>query len=197
MTTSNIKQAFVIDGQVFDTRAEATNFLRRPKIIEALLVVSKRNQELADWLLSNREVIEMAFETGTIRRVSKADKNRLTKAVEAVKASGNKDFAFVTENAAQIIESFRWPKVERMSPEEKETAARNTLVAASGGDEKLAKWIMENQESIMEAYKAGIVKRPVSEAATSGLAAYQAKRAAEKAAREAAEADEADAANAE
>lgn len=178
-----LQQAFVTpDGKVFNTKKEAQDYLRRPKIAEALKAVTNDNAELTEWLLNNQETVEMAFETGTIRRVTKSESKKLAAALEALKAIDNPKVAFLQENAGAILDSFRWPSVKRMSDEEKATAARNSLVAASEGNEELANWILANKDAILAAFEAGVEKRAVNPKAQEALAAYRAKKAAEKAA---------------
>lgn len=178
-----LKQVFTTpDGKMFDTRQEAMTYLRRPKILEALNKVTSNNKELSTWLLENQETVEMAFETGTIRRVTKVEHNKLSKALDALKEiQGNSKIAFLQENATAILESFRWPSVKRMDDAEKAIAARNTLVSASEGNEELAKWILDNKDAVLNAYDAGVEKRQVNPKAAEALAAYRAKKAAEKA----------------
>lgn len=175
------------DGVQHDNKAAAEAHLRKPAVKAALLKVTGNNVELTDWLVANEESVEMAFETGTIRRVTKSEASKLAKALEALKEiTGNSKIAFLQENAGAIQDSFRWPSVKRMTEEEKAVAARNTLVAASEGNEKLAEYVIANKDAILEAYQAGVVKREVSSKATEALAAYRAKKAAEKASAEAA-----------
>ena len=69
-----------------------------------------------------------------------------------------------------------------MDDAEKATAAKNTLVAASEGNEELADWVLANKDAVLEAYEAGKEKRQVNPKAAEALAAYRAKKAAEKAA---------------
>jgi len=178
-----LKQVFTTpDGKTFDTKAEAINYLRRPKIEEALNKVTGNNKELSTWLLENQETVEIAFETGTIRRVTKVESNKLSKALDALKEiHGNTKIAFLQEHASAILESFRWPSVKRMDEAEKSTAARNSLVAASD-NEDLAKWIIANKDAVLACYEAGVEKRQVNPKAQEALAAYRAKKAAEKAA---------------
>ncbi len=177
-----LKQGFITpDGKVFDTKTEALNYIRRPKIADALKVATGGNKELAEWLLNHQEQVEMAFETGTIRRVTKVEHNKLVKAIEHMKTISDPKLTFLQDAADAIIDSFRWPSVKRMTDEEKATAAKNTLVAASEGNEELAEWILKNKDSILAAYEAGIEKRQINPKAAEALAAYRAKMAAEKA----------------
>jgi hypothetical protein len=184
-----LRQVFTTpDGKMFDTKAEAMTYLRRPKIEAALAVLTKNNKQLTAWLLDNQEQVEIAFETGTIRRVTKSEHNKLSKALDALKEiQGNPKLAFLQDNIGAILDSFRWPSVKRMDEAEKTTAARNSLVAASEGNEELAEWIISNKDAVLEAYQAGVEKRQVNAAATEALAAYRAKKAKEKEAAAAAE----------
>lgn len=191
MSTSILKAVFTVNGQNFDTRAEALDFLRKPQIIAAMNAVTKDNAELTAWLVEHQEQVEVAFETGAIRRVTKAEHAKLLKSLEALKeVEGNPKLAFLQEHAGAIADSFRWPSVKRMDEAEKATAARNTLVAASEGNTELATWIIANKDAVLAAYEAGVEKRAVSPKATEALATYRAKMAAEKAAKAAAEAEE-------
>ena len=199
MSLDQIKQVFTLPGvdRTFESKAEAADFLRRPKVLEALNKLTEGNAELNAWLFDNRESVEMAFETGTIKRVTKQEAKKLGEALDYIAntLAGDKKAAFVVENVAAIKDSFRWPTVKRMTDEEKATAARNSLVATTGGQEELAVWILANKEGILEAFQAGVVKRVMPQSTLDNLAAWRAKQAAEKAAKEAggesAEAEEA------
>jgi hypothetical protein len=186
--SSEIRQKYEVNGQSFDTKAEAQDFLRTPKIKTALLAVTAGKVDLTDWLLENRESVEMAFEVGKIRRVTKSEKKKLEKAVDALVEgfAHEPKISFLIDHAEAIKSSFSWPGVKRMSDEEKAAAARNTLVIATEGREDVADWIVSNKEAILAAYAAGIDKPKVSPKATEGLIAYRLRRAAEKAAKEAA-----------
>jgi len=178
-----IQQVFTVNGHNFTTKAEALNFMRRPKVLEALEAFTE-GKELAEWLISNEDDVKAAFDIGTISRVTKSEFNALTKALTAIIESDNKDFKFVIDNAEAIKESFRWPTVKRMNDEEKAFAIKNTLVALSNNEE-LADWIMVNKDVILEAYQAGVEKRQVSPKAAEALAAYRDAKKAEKEAKEA------------
>jgi hypothetical protein len=167
---SQIQQAFVIDGKIFASKAEAQAFIRRPLILKAFLDLTNNNQELSGWLVENQEVVEAAFETGTIRRVTKSDYAKLDKALAEL-TSG-----FLFDNLEAVRESFRWPTVKRMSPEEKTTEATSIIFKASENAE-LAGWVVENQKAVLEGYKAGVEKREVSEKAVAGLAKWRAEKA--------------------
>lgn len=177
--TDMIKQVFQTpDGQKFDTKQDAVDHMRLPKIKAALTKLAKGNNELVNWLVEKQETVESAFEVGTIQRVTKSERNKLQKALEAIAEVGNSKFAFVTENAGAILDSFRWPKVNRMNEEAKAFATRNSLILA--GNEEVADWVIANKDAILEAYKAGVEKREVSTKAVEALAAYRAKKAIEK-----------------
>lgn len=177
---SELKQVFTTpDGKMFETKREALDYLRRPKITEALLKVTGNNKELTDWLVENQEQVEVAFDTGTIRRVTKSEQKKLDKALEALKEIGDHRVAFIVENADAISESFRWPSVKRMSEEEKAVAAKNTLVGLSGRED-VADWILANKDAVLTAFEAGVEKRAVSPKATEALAAYRAEMAKKK-----------------
>jgi len=187
--TVNIKQTFQTeDGKVFATKKEALDYLRRPKIEAALKKLAPDNADLVGWLLENQERVEMAFETGNIRRVTKSERNKLEKAVKhLVEEYGNDTkLAFVVEHAASVVESFRWPSVARMDEDEKRVTARSSLVLAAEGNEKLAEWIIANRDAVLAAYEAGVEKRVINPKAAEALAAYRAQKAQEKAAAEAA-----------
>lgn len=189
MSLDQIKQVFTLPGvdRTFESKAEAADYLRRPKVLEALNKLTEGNAELDAWLFDNRESVEMAFETGTIKRVTKQEAKKLGEALDYIAntLAGDKKAAFVVENVAAIKDSFRWPTVKRMTDEEKATAARNSLVATTGGQEDLAVWILANKEGILEAFQAGVVKRAMPQSTLDNLAAWRAKQAAEKAAKEA------------
>jgi hypothetical protein len=186
---TDIRQVYELpDGTTWDTKAEALDHLRRPKIQAALAAVTGDNGDLVEFLLDNMEEVKEAFDVGTIRRVTKSDRNKLKKALDAITADANPKFGFVLENAEAILKTFRWPSVARMDDDEKAVKAREVLLALSEGNEEVADWVVENRESILEAYGAGKEKRPVNPVAAAALAEYRAKKAAEKAAKEAAEA---------
>ena len=182
--TNVLKQVFTTpDGKTFDTKQEALDYLRRPQITAAMNKVTGDNADLTNWLVENQEAVEMAFETGTIKRVTKSESKKLKDSLEYIKETlaGDKKAAFVVENISAIVDSFRWPSVKRMDEAEKATAARNSLVAVSNNEE-LATWVLANKDAVLAAYEAGKEKREVSQKATDALAAYRAKKAAEKAA---------------
>ena len=107
------------DGSVklFDTKAEAMEYLQRPKQTEAFEAFVGDNPDLITWLLDNRSEVESAFESAKIKRVIKSEKNALKKSLDAIKAAEDKAFAFVVEHSEAILNSFRWPSVKRGSEE--------------------------------------------------------------------------------
>jgi hypothetical protein len=189
------------DGVRHDSKADAVAHMRKPLILAAFMAATNNNVDLSNWLVENRETVEVAFETGTIQRVTKSEAKKLSDSLDhiAEALAGDKKAAFVVTNIAAIKDSFRWPSVKRMTEEEKATAARNTLVAASN-NEDLADYVLSNKDALLACYSAGIEKREVAPAAKAGLEAYRQKMAAEKKAKEDAlavanTAEEADAAN--
>ena len=193
---SNVRKVFQAnDGSIFDTAAEANEHNRAPKIREAMMVATGNNTDLCEWLMANQSTVESAFEAGTIRRVTKAERNKLQKAIEQLtkleESATVKDskLAFLVEHGESIVETFRWPSVKRMDEAEKAEAAKNTRMLASENNEGLADCVLANKDGIIAANGGGKEKRVVSTKATEALAAYRAKKAAEKAAKEAAESE--------
>ena len=177
-----LRQVFTTpDGQQFDTKREAQDYLRRPKILEAInKIVGSGNEELATWLVENQENVQDALQAGTIKRVSKSERNKLDKALTAVVELNNPKLAFIAENRDAILETFRWPSTKRMDDEQKAQAAKEALTLAASGQEEVADFVIEHKAAILEAYEAGRVKREINPKAMEALAAYRAKKAAEK-----------------
>jgi|SaaInl4_200m_RNA_FD_contig_31_1414748_length_862_multi_11_in_0_out_0_1 hypothetical protein len=180
--TDELKQVYAApDGTTFDTKAEAQDYLRGPKIKEALMTVTDNNEDLSDWLVANRNVVAGAFESGFIRRITKSDHKKIDAAFAAMTASGDKAYAFLVENQESL--ELKYKTVKRMDEDEKMAAARVAIAdATDDNNEELANWVVENREAVIEAYNAGKVKRTVSPRATEALAAYREKMAKEKAA---------------
>jgi transposase-like protein len=172
------------DGSVklFDTKAEAVDFLRRPAQTKALRAFIQDNDDLVNWIIDVQDDLSGAFESAKVRRVTKAEKKALEKALESVKESGDKSFSFLVENAAAIVSSFRWPSVKRGSEEEQKEMIINAVKELTDGDADLATWLVESKDAILEALEAGKVKREVSPKAAEGLARWRAEQAAKKAA---------------
>lgn len=181
----DIKQVFAApDGTQFATKAEAVDYMRRPKIKEALSKVITDNDELIDWLIENQTAVTDAFSTGQIRRVSKSDRSKLTKALEHVVSLEDPKLAFLVDNKDDFIEGFRWPSVKRMSDEEKASAVKEELTVLAEGNEELADFVIGAKESIFEAYEAGKIKKAINPKAKEGLAKWREEQAAKKAAEE-------------
>jgi succinate dehydrogenase flavin-adding protein (antitoxin of CptAB toxin-antitoxin module) len=188
---SELKPVFMTpDGLYFDDKKSAEDHIRKPKIKAAFdELVGGENPDLSKWLMEKQEQLEAVFDTGTIRRVSKSENNKLNKALDALlEIEDNPKLAFLIEHHSAIRDSFRWPTVKRLTAEEKITVMTANLMAVADNDEDLVKWVIENKEQIVECYKAGVEKRPMAPGALEGLAKYRAEKAAEKAAKEAEEA---------
>jgi hypothetical protein len=185
-TSASIQSGFVTpDGKVFATKKEAQTHLRAPLVHEAFMTLTGKNKELSDWLMAKQEEIGVALETGTIRRVSKAEHKKLGAALDAIVANGDKAFAFVIENVEAVKNSFRWPTVKRLEPEEKAAAVSEKLMVLTEGNADLVKFIVANEEAINACYEAGVEKRQMPANTLEKLAEARAKQAA---AREAAKA---------
>lgn len=189
---SEVTQKFAApDGTLFDSKAAAQEHMRKPHIKAALMTLTQGNEELSEWLLEQRGKLSDAFGIGTVKRVTKSERNKLRKAIEAVSEAheGENKFAFLIEHGDDIVSTFKWPGQKRLKPEEKEAAIKEALVDMVGDDNaEVAEWITANADAIEEAYEAGKPKREPSPKAMEGLAKYQAKRKAEKEAAEAAKA---------
>ena len=177
---TELKQVFQIGDRTFATKAEATAFLRRPKVEAALNTLTGNQTDLVNFLIENQDDIEGVFDIGTIQRVSKSERNKFTKALEHAASLNDSKLAILVENAAQIVSSFRWPKTSRMDDAQKLTAQTEALTALANGNEQVAAYILANREGIVAGYAAGVEKRAVNPTAVAGLAAYQARKRAEK-----------------
>jgi hypothetical protein len=187
MSQAQLAQKFVTpDGKLFDTKAEANDYLRRPLITAAMNVVTGGNKELTEWLIANEESVASTYESTKIQRVTKSEKKTLEKALDAIVAAGDRSFAFVAENKEAILESFRWPSVKRGTEEEQAKTIRDGFLVLTNDNAQLADWLIANQTQILEAYEAGVVKREVNPKAAEALAAYRANQAVLKAEMEAA-----------
>jgi hypothetical protein len=173
----------------FETKAEALDFLRKPKVMEALSKATNGNAELSTWIYEHQELLEDVFSTGTIQRVKKAEYKQLKAALEAIKVADNKAYKFVADNADAIYESFRWPTVKRVDEAEKAKQISQLLLTATENNKGLVDWIVASKDKIFEAFEAGKIKREVSPKATEGLAVYRAQMAEKKLAAEQAAAD--------
>lgn len=191
MATTALKPVYMMNGKVFETAAEAREFERLPQVVAALNLLVGGNSEFQQFLLTNKDEILKAFEAGVIARVTKAEKNKLSKALDALKLVSDSKLRFLQENADAILESFRWPAVKRLKPEEKAAETMTALTALA--DEKAALWLVANREALERAYEAGVEKRPAptgggleeylaaKKAGPEALAAYQERKAKAKA----------------
>lgn len=180
-SASMFKQVVVgADGTQYSSMAEALDSVRKPAVLKAMNAVTQSNADLTDWLIKNEETVQNAFEF-SIKRVTKVEHNKLVKVKEELLTlkDSHPRLSFLIDNVDAMVDSFRWPTMKRMTDAEKATASRNTLVAASEGNEELAGWVVTNSAAVLEAYEAGKVKREVSPKATEALALYQAKKAAD------------------
>jgi dsDNA-binding SOS-regulon protein len=191
-----ITQTFNFDGKSFATKAAAVAYQRKPDILEAILSISESTAEMAEWLFTNQDDVKECLSSVAMKRATKMDKNKLRRGIELAEklteenATGSAHFAFLIENKEDIVAGFRWPGQKRLTPEEKQVSVVASLDELNDNNTELSEWIFENSDAIVKAFNAG--KPAPNQAATDGLAAYQAKRKAEKlAAAEAAEADEA------
>ena len=187
--SQQLSQKFVTeDGKQFDTRQEAVDYLRRPHMTKAFNSLNNDNGDLTNWLIENQENIESIFESTKVQRVTKSEKKQLEKALEAIKASEDKQFDFVIKNADAILNSFRWPAVKRANEEEQNAIILAKFLELTSKNEELSNWLLTNKDAILDGYEAGVVKREINPKATEALAQYRAKKAAEKAAAAPAEA---------
>ena len=153
---SELKQVFTTpDGKIFDNKKDAMDYLRRPKITLAMNVVTGNNKELTEWLVENQEIVEMAFETGTIRRVTKPEFKKLTAALEAIREANNPKFAFIADNADAVAESFRWPSVKRMTAEEIIACERN--IAPVSAKEFIGTIAIQDDREVLPCFAAHVI----------------------------------------
>lgn len=187
MTAVKLQSAVVTpDGKVFSTAAEARDYLRAPLVAAALKRVAGGDASLSGFLAENEDEIKAALDAGVIARVTKSQRNKLTKAVEHMLTITDNKLKFLQDNSAAVIESFRWPSVKRMSPEEKTAATLAALTLLA--DANAAAWIVANQAIILEAYEAGVEKRMPNPKAMEALAKARAVRTAASEAKKAEEA---------
>ena len=188
MTDTVLKQAFVTpDGKHFETRREAQDYLRRPKVKEAMVIVTEGNDELAEWIIDNSADLDNAFNVATIKRVTKSDRSKYEKALDHCAALGDPKLQFLVDNKALLVEGFRWPSVKRMEDSDKDAAIKAELMTLTEDNEEVADFLIAKKESIFLALEAGKVKQEVNPKAAQALAEWREKQKAEKAAREAEE----------
>ena len=154
---------------VFDTQADAKDFLRNPLVLKALKGLVKDN-DTAAWLMNEKDGILAALESGKVRRVTKAERKELEKALDNVKSG------FLHDHAQAILDSFKWPAVARPKGETEEAKAAaqeaeiiQSLMGLTEDDEKMAKWISEHADALRMAYDTGKEVREVSEKAKAAI----------------------------
>jgi len=168
------------DGKIFESKKEAQDYLRRPKIKEALQSVTEGNDELSDWIIENTDELEGAFQTGTIRRVTKNDRTKYEKALEHAATLNDPKLAFLVENKTDLVNGLRWPSVTRIKADEKEAAIKAELMALTEQNEEIVDFLIDKRAKIFEALEAGKVKKEINPKATEGLAKWRAEQKAKK-----------------
>jgi translation elongation factor EF-G len=187
-----IKQGWTTeDGMTFATKAEALEWQRLPQVKAALNEITSNNDELVKVLIDEKEAITSSFDVGTIRRVKSAEKKRLVKAFDAIEKADIAGAEYLFEPLMFegqeyqlkdiLIDSWKWPKVQRLDDEEKNEKARDILSKLELSPE-VVEFILEKKEEILEAYEAGKEKRQISPKALEKLEEYRQMKAAEKAA---------------
>lgn len=182
---SQFQKGYVVtgaDGQkhVFDTQSEAKDFLRNPLVLNALKKLSK-DADTATWLLNQKDNILESVEAGKVRRVSKAERKELEKALENTKSG------FLFDNMQAVLDSFKWPAVSRpkdQTDEQRKEAqhgeAINALNSITGDDEEMSNWIITNIEALKMAYETGKEAREVSPKAKEAIKAWHSMTAEQK-----------------
>jgi hypothetical protein len=168
----SIQQAYVVDGKIFNTKQEAADYVRIPKVKEALNMLTAKNAELVTFLMEKEDEICNIYDSGKIKRVTKQERKALSKALDHV--AGVKGAEFLTDNYQAVLDSFRWPSVKRGSTEEIAERVRKEMADLCEGNEEMVKWMLANKEQLLAAYEAGVEKREVNQSAVDSLAAYQA-----------------------
>ena len=178
MTQLQVQEAFVVDGKIFASKAEANDYIRKPLIKAALMVLTGNNAELADWIIENREELDGAYVAGTVARVTKAERKELAKALKAVEGVAGAEF--INTNAEAILTSFKWPTKPRVKPEEKEAAITAAFMDITDGNTELVNWLITNKAGLDAAFSAGITKREAPVGGQEALAQWRAERQAAK-----------------
>lgn len=177
-----LKQTFQTpDGSNFDTKEAALRHMRKGAIMAALLAVAGGDRPLAAALYDKEDELNAAFDTGTVRMVTKAERKSLDKALDALVAAKAPGTEFLVTNVEAVKQSFRWPAQKRLTPEEKVAAQLTAVVDIFDGREDVAGWVVQEKDKIMAAFKAGQPERKVSDKASEGLALWRAMKDAEKA----------------
>lgn len=182
----------LVDGKVTEvktlTAKEAAEVQREPLVRNALNVLTgNNNPDLVNWLFTKRSDILATYDTGTVRRVTKAERKALTAALKHVseELANDPKAKFVVENANAIAETFKWPGQKRVAEEDRAAAIQEAFMELTGDNEKLVTFLLNSKDALEAAYNTGIVKREVSQKTLDALAKHHADR---KAAKEAAEA---------
>jgi len=176
------------DGSTFETKAEAQEYMRRPIVLKALNELTENNEDLSQWLLDQKSVLQDAFSTGTIKRVTKSERKAFGKEMDSLLEMAEKNgvkVPFVREHHSDIVEGFKYPTAKRMDSDEKMAAIKNTILGVSEGNEEVVDWVIANKDAVFTAYDAGKPKRQVSKAAEEGLRKYREQQAKLKAQKEA------------
>ena len=175
---SELQKGYLVDGQVFTTKAEAEEYMRIPQVKAALVELTEA-EDSAEWILANKEAILESFKAGAIRRVSAAEKKELASALDKVTEG------FLNTHREAVIASFRWPTVSRDSNADE--LIKEAFMELCEDNEALADWLIANKDNLNAAFITGKPKREVSQKAIDALAKYRAEMAAQKAELEAAE----------
>jgi hypothetical protein len=186
----SVQSGFMVDGKFFATKAEANDFVARPKKVAALNKIKGSNTELVGFLIDHQDDLEGAFESGKSRRVLKTERNKLSRALKYIADTLKDDHraAMVLDNVEQIAASFKWPAVKKMEEAEQAATVNTSILAIVDGNQEVATWVIANKDAILEGFEAGVEKRVVSEKTMNALAAAREKLAAAKAERLAKEA---------
>lgn len=169
-----ITPAFMVGDKSFATKKEAEDYIRIPLITNALKVVTGGNADLTKWLLENQQDVTETYEVNKIQRVTKLERKALSKALDAVKEAKIPGAAFIVDNEQAILDSFKWPAVNRIKPEEHAANLTKAFMELTEGNEKLSQWLIENKDQLLAAFASGVEKREISAKAVDGLAAYRA-----------------------
>jgi len=174
MSDMELKQKFVTpDGAQFETRKEAQDHLRRPKIKEAMTIVTDGNSELADWIIDNAKDLDDAFNVATIKRVTKSDRTQYEKALNHAESLEDPKLQFLVDNKSLLLEGFCWPSVKRLEDADKDAAVKAELMALTEENEEVSDFLIEKRETIFLALDAGKVKKEVNPKAAEGLARWR------------------------
>jgi alpha-tubulin suppressor-like RCC1 family protein len=172
------------DGTTFSSKEGVEEYVKEKAVRNALGELTN-DSKLIEFIVSNSDEIKNAFETGTVRRVTKKEKAALSAALDAAGSIDNAALGFLKEHGLAILASFKWPTVKQLSDEEKIATQVNALNSLTDNEE-LTDWLIENKVKVIESLNAGVIKREITEQAKAGLARWRAEKAAAKAEAEAA-----------